>query len=71
MDRFLHIKSSNKYPKTKITTRGNEPPPPQKKRTQTTKSLSDLTIIGSSITKTATTTRFVLLHEGEGGLMSE
>ena len=46
-------------------------PKKEKKRTQTTKSLSDLTIIGSSITKTATTTRFVLLHEGEGGLMSE
>ena len=25
MDRFLHIKSSKKYPKTKTTERGNEP----------------------------------------------
>ena len=73
MDRFLHIKSSNKYPKTKTTERGNEPKKnePKKKRTQTTKSLSDLTIMGSSMTKTATTTRFVLLHKGEGGLESE
>ena len=43
----------------------------KKGRTQTTKSLSDLTIMGSSMTKTATTTRFVLLHEGEGGSVSE
>ena len=43
----------------------------KRRRTQTTKSLSDLTIMGSSMTKTATTTRFVLLHDGEGGSVSE
>ena len=43
----------------------------KRRRTQTTKSLSDLTIMGSSMTKIATTTRFVLLHEGEGGSVSE
>ena len=31
MDRFLHIKSSNKYPKTKTTKRGNEPKKRKKK----------------------------------------
>ena len=32
MDRFLHIKSSNKYLKTKTTERGNEPKKKKKKR---------------------------------------
>ena len=53
MDRFLHIKSSNKYPKTKLLREEMN-----QKKTQTTKSLSDLIITASSMTKTATTTRF-------------
>ena len=75
MDRFLHIKSSNKYPKNKNywerkwTQKNNEPK--RRRRSHTTKSLSNPTITSSFVTKTSTTTRFVLLHEGEGGSVSE
>ena len=81
MDRFLHQHNihSNFYilnPQTNTqkqnTEKGNEPPKKKKKKkTQTTKSLSDLTITSSSVTKTTTTMRFLLLHEGEGGSVSE
>ena len=32
MDRFLHIKSSKKYPKSKTTEKGNEPKKKKKMR---------------------------------------
>ena len=81
MDRFLHESSNIKYPKTKTTEEMNPKKKWTKKKKWRTQTVALSAVISTIFAwphkihappwQTMTTTRSVLLHEGEGGSVSE